>query len=414
MTATTTTNPAKSTVPATAERPRLPAVASRKTVLANDERMPRSTLVIWLTLLVVLALGAWATWFELDEVTTGTGKVVPSSREQVIQTLEGGILTELKVREGDLVEAGQVLAQLDRTRAESTLGESASRVRAALATAARLRAEVDDTPLKFPAEVLKEPDLVRAETALYESRRRSLRESTVGLTEALALVQKEYRMTSTLAQEGAASNVEVLRLQRQANELQNKLTDLRSQYLVRAREELAKANAEVEAQQAVSRGRADALSRSTLQSPVKGVVKNVEVTTVGGVVPPNGKVMVIVPVEDQLLVEAHISPRDVAFIHPGQRAVVKVTAYDYSIYGGLEGRVTTISPDTIQDEVKRDTYYYRVFVRTDSDKLVNKAGRQFAIFPGMIATADIHTGSKSVMSYLLKPLNRAREALRER
>lgn len=392
----------------------LPARAGRQALAAHDERMPRSTLVIWVTLAALVGLLTWASLFELDEVTTGTGKVVPSSREQFIQSLEGGILTELRVREGDLVEAGQVLAQLDRTRAESTLGESASRVRAALATAARLRAEVDGGPLKFPAEVMAEPDLMRSETALYESRRRSLSESTAGLTEALALVQKEYRMTSMLAKEGAASNVEVLRLQRQANELQIKLTDLRSQYLVKAREELAKANAEVEAQQAVSRGRADALTRSTLQSPVKGVVKNVEVTTVGGVVPPNGKVMEIVPVEDQLLVEARIAPRDVAFIHPGQRAVVKVTAYDYAIYGGLEGRVTTISPDTIQDEVKRDTYYYRVFVRTDSDKLVNKAGREFAIFPGMIATADIHTGSKSILSYLLKPLNRAREALRER
>lgn len=392
----------------------LPARAGRQALAAHDERMPRSTLVIWVTLAALVGLLTWASLFELDEVTTGTGKVVPSSREQFIQSLEGGILTELRVREGDLVEAGQVLAQLDRTRAESTLGESASRMRAALATAARLRAEVDGGPLKFPAEVMAEPDLMRSETALYESRRRSLSESTAGLTEALALVQKEYRMTSMLAKEGAASNVEVLRLQRQANELQIKLTDLRSQYLVKAREELAKANAEVEAQQAVSRGRADALTRSTLQSPVKGVVKNVEVTTVGGVVPPNGKVMEIVPVEDQLLVEARIAPRDVAFIHPGQRAVVKVTAYDYAIYGGLEGRVTTISPDTIQDEVKRDTYYYRVFVRTDSDKLVNKAGREFAIFPGMIATADIHTGSKSILSYLLKPLNRAREALRER
>ncbi|PAC70854.1 secretion protein HlyD, partial [Enterobacter cloacae] len=158
----------------------------------------------------------------------------------------------------------------------------------------------------------------------------------------------------------------------------------------------------------------DSLTRLTFNAPVRGIVKDIDVTTVGGVIPPNGKLMSLVPLDDQMVIEAKISPRDVAFIHPGQKALVKVTAYDYSIYGGLEGEVTMISPDTLQDEVKRDVYYYRVYIRTDSNHLTNRQGKEFPVFPGMIATVDIKTGSKSVIDYLLKPLNKAKEALRER
>ncbi len=384
-------------------------------VLSPGESVfPRTSVVVWLMLLMVIALGAWAYFGRLDEVTVGSGKVVPSSREQVVQSLEGGIVAEIMVREGDEVQSGQVLARLDRTRIESTVGESVSRLRAAQASAARLQAEANGSPLVFPEPLSQDKDLVRAETALYLSRQASLRESVQGLQETLALIERELKLTESLVAQGAASDVEVLRLRRQVSDLRMKIADTKSQYLVKVREELARANAEIEAQTSVTRGRADALSRTTVLSPVKGIVKNVEVTTVGGVIPPNGKMMEIVPVEDQLLVEARISPRDVAFIYPGQRAVVKVTAYDYAIYGGLEGRVVNISPDTIQDEVKRDQFYYRVYVRTTQDHLKNADGRRFPIAPGMVATADIHTGSKTVWQYLVKPLNRAGEALRER
>ena len=154
--------------------------------------------------------------------------------------------------------------------------------------------------------------------------------------------------------------------------------------------------------------------RLTLRSPVRGIVKDVAVTTRGGVIPPNGQLMAIVHLDDQLLIEARISPRDVAFIYPGQEAKVKITAYDYSIYGGLDGEVTLISPDTIQDEVKPENYYYRVFIRTKTDSLTNDQGTLFPIVPGMIATVDIKTGEKSVFEYLMKPINKSKEAMRER
>lgn len=376
--------------------------------------LPRATLIVWIVGLMLAGLLAWAWYFKLDEVSTGTGKVVPTSKEQTIQSLEGGILVDLKVHEGDIVQAGQVVAQLDRTKTESTVQESESRLRAALAMSARLSAEVNDTPLAFPPELLSDTDLIKTETALYRSRREQLDSSLAGVTQALSLMRRELSLTEPLVSRGAASAVEVLRLKRQINEAESKATDLKSQYYVKAREDLARANAEIEAQRSVTRGRADSLTRLTFTSPVRGIVNDIVVTTVGGVLPPGGKLMAIVPLDEKLLIEARISPRDVAFIHPGQEATVKITAYDYAVFGGLPGKVTTISPDTIQDEVRRDVYYYRVYIRTDTDHLQNKGGETFPILPGMIATVDIHTGNKSVLDYLIKPLNKAREALRER
>ncbi|HHT0990165.1 secretion protein HlyD [Enterobacter roggenkampii] len=380
----------------------------------KEPRLPRATLVAWSLFALLAAFIAWASLFHLDEVTTGSGKVIPSSHEQVIQSLDGGIIHSLMVREGDIVERGQQLAQLDRTKTESSVLESESRLNAALATAARLKAEVNDTELTFPEELDDDVELVKQETALYQSRRESLEKGLAGLRQGAELVQRELSLTRPLVTQGAASKVEVLRLERQKNELENKITEMKNQYYVRAREELAKANAEIEAQRSVMKGREDSLTRLTFNAPVRGIVKDIDVTTVGGVIPPNGKLMSLVPLDDQMVIEAKISPRDVAFIHPGQKALVKVTAYDYSIYGGLEGEVTMISPDTLQDEVKRDVYYYRVYIRTDSNHLTNKQGQEFPVFPGMIATVDIKTGSKTILDYLLKPLNKAKEALRER
>ncbi|PJI30541.1 HlyD family efflux transporter periplasmic adaptor subunit [Acinetobacter pseudolwoffii] len=380
----------------------------------QEPPLPKSSVIIWIVGIGLLMLLTWAWLFKLEEVSTGTGKVIPSSKEQVIQSLEGGILTKLNVKEGEIVEQGQVLAQLDPTRFESNVGESASLLISSRATAARLRAEVSGAPLSFPPEVLKEPKLVAEETALYQSRRANLEQSLAGLKQALVLVQQELTMTEPLVAKGAASEVEVLRLKREANDLQNQMNDVRNQYFVKAREELAKASTDVETQQQVVRGKSDTLNRTIFKSPVRGVVKEIDVMTLGGVIPQNGKLMTIVPLDEKLLVEARISPRDIAFIRPDQEALVKITAYDYSIYGGLKGKVTVISPDTLRDEVKQDQFYYRVYIRTENDKLTNKAGQEFNITPGMVATVDIRTGEKTVLDYLVKPFNKAKEALRER
>ncbi|MCF4976149.1 HlyD family type I secretion periplasmic adaptor subunit [Pseudomonas lactis] len=381
---------------------------------ADDAALSHATRMINTVLLLFLVLGAWAYFSPLDEVSKGDGKVIPSSHEQIIQSLEGGILAELKVAEGDLVEVGQVLAQLDATKTQSNVEESTARYRAVLASATRLQAEVSGTALSFPDELLQYPELITRETRLHRERTNRLKESLSGVNQSLQLVDRELRITQTLASQGVASDVEVFRLQRQRSELQLKMTELRSAFQVQASEELTKARAEISSLSAVIRGREDSLNRMTVLSPVRGIVKGIEVTTIGGVVSPNGRLMQIVPVDDQLSIKTRISPRDIAFIHPDQAAKVKITAYDYSIYGGLDGQVVTISPDTIQDKVKPENYYYRVFIRTHSSSLQNKAGKQFPIAPGMIATVDIKTGSKTVLSYLVKPFNKAREALRER
>ncbi|MDF2641742.1 MAG: HlyD family type secretion rane fusion protein [Pseudomonas sp.] len=393
---------------------RMPAAPASYLDGADEYAVVRASRVVWVCALMLGSFLLWAAWFEVVEVSNGTGKVIPSSREQVIQSLEGGIVTQMNVSEGDLVERGEVLAQLDPIKTQSNVGESEAKYRATLASVSRLQAEASGQPLKFPPALDAWPELIRAETELYNTRQRGLRETLAGIQDSLKLVRSELAITENLAKIGASSRVEVIRLNRQRSELELKATEARSDYMVDARQDLAKASAEADSLAEVVRGRADSLSRLTLRSPVRGIVKDIEVTTIGGVIPPNGQLMQIVPQDEQLLIETRINPRDIAFIHPDQEAKVKITAYDYSIYGSLDGKVVTISPDTIQDEAKPEIFYYRVYIRTNSDVLKNKAGKSFAIVPGMVASVDIRTGEKTILDYLIKPLNRAKEALRER
>lgn len=370
--------------------------------------------VVWLTLAGMTFFFIWSYFATLDEVTVGTGKVTTSIRAQLIESLDGGIVSALLVHEGDIVKKGQILARLDPKRFQSNYGEAAARARALRASSERLRSELTGEPLKFSASTLAEPALVARERQLYDSRRRNLNETVANLQESYRLVIAELKMTQPLVAKGAASQVEVIRLQRQASELQGKIDDARNQYALRAREEQVKNNADLDAQLEVMAGKEDQLDRVTMISPVRGIVKDIQVMTVGGVLQPGGKLMEIVPLEDQLLIETRINPRDIAYIRPGLPATVKITAYDSSIYGNLDGTVEIVSPDTLQDEVRRDQYYYRVYVRTKSAELRNKAGRKFPILPGMVASVEIKTGQKTVLDYLIKPLNKVKEALRER
>lgn len=376
------------------------------------ESHPFAGLSLVLLLAVLLTGWRWADSAVLDEVTRGEGKVIPSSREQVIQSLEGGILAELLVREGDVVEHGQVLLRIDDTRSGASLREGEIRTHVLEAEIARLRAEANGAAPVFPDDA--RPDIVERERKLFQSRRNALNESIASLVRNLRLAEEELSMTEPMVARGAVSEVEVLRLKRDIIELRGRIQDRRNSFRTEARERLAEKEAELAAAEEIVTARADQVTRSTVRAPMRGTVKNIRVRTVGGVIGPGQDIMEIVPLEDRLLVEARIRPADVAFLRPGQPATVKITAYDYSIYGGLEGELVQIGADTISDEQNPQETYYRAYVRTESAHLEGKDG-PLPIIPGMIASVEVLTGHKTVLEYLLKPVLKVRDtALRER
>lgn len=376
----------------------------------------RASHTLWVTVSALAVFVIWAVVFEIDEVAVGQGKVTPSSKGQLVQTLEGGILAELLVREGDVVTAGQTIALLDPVVARATAEETEARIVALNAASIRLRAETSTaSDIGFPIELAeRSPDLVRREEALFVARRAALSEKVESTQKQLVLAERELVITEPLMKMGAASEVDVLRLKQKVVELAAKIAQFKSDYAVAAKEDLAKVMLELEPLRKIWDGRIDKLKRTALAAPMRGVVKDITNNTVGGVIQAGGVLMEIIPVEDTLLIEANLSPRDIAFIRPGQPAVVKLTAYDPAIFGTLPGAVERVSPDTIEDKSQRGVYYYRSYVRTQNAYLESRDGKRHPIIPGMIATTEIRTGRKSVMDYLIKPLNKAREALRER
>ncbi|MFD4840405.1 HlyD family type I secretion periplasmic adaptor subunit [Achromobacter sp. NPDC058515] len=379
---------------------------------------PGSKAILYLFAALLVAGLAWAKYARVEEITQGEGKIISKSREQVIESLEGGILSELLVREGDIVEKGRVLARIDPTRAQATYKELYTKQVGLKAMMARLNAESYGQPLVFPEEVKQHPNVVEQETNAYMSRRQALEDSLNALQRSHALIMRETALAEPLAKRGLMSEVEILRMQRQANDLQVQMVERRNKYQGEANAELVKVELEVAQITENLVGRKDIVERTTLVAPVYGTVKNVRISTIGGVIQPGDDIMEIVPLEDQLIVEGQIKPQDVAFLRPGLPAKVKVSAYDYGIYGGLSGEVVHISPDTLQDDKKMaagrpDAIYYRVQVLTDTSWL-EAAGKKLPIIPGMTATVEIRTGEKTILDYLLKPVFKAQEAFRER
>ncbi len=367
------------------------------------------------TAIVLLVFSVWAALGTLDEVTSGIGKVIPTSREQVIQSMEAGLLAELMVQEGDTVEAMQPLLRIDDVKLGANVQESQSKVDAMLAAAARLRAESRGGEPVFATDLQKRsPELVKVELGTLNARRRSLDASVQAQQQALRLAQDELRITEPLAAKGLVSDIDVLRIRRSVAEARGRIDEAQSKYRADAAAELARVEAELGSQSATLVGRTDSLNRTVLRAPKRGVVKNIRVTTIGAVVQSGQDILEIVPMDDVLLVETRIRPSDIAFLRPGLPAIVKISAYDSGIYGWLEGQVQHISPDTLHDEVRKDETYYRAVVSTRSSVLRTPNGQVLPIIPGMQAQVDIKTGQKSVLSYLFKPVLRAREALRER
>ncbi|EGZ44421.1 MULTISPECIES: HlyD family type I secretion periplasmic adaptor subunit [Neisseria] len=374
-------------------------------------------IILFFVFLVVFVI--WAYNSPLEEVTRGNGSVIPSSREQVIQSLDPGTISEMKVKEGDIVEKGQILLRLDDTRSSAVLRESEAKVANLEAMVARLKAEAYGGPLNFPSSI--SPTLKQREQAAYVARRRAVVDAVQGLRMSKAALDREISITAPMVKQGVVSEVELLRMQRESSDLAAQIAERQNRYMADANNELVQTESELAQAKENMAMRADPVSRSLIRAPLRGIVKDVKINTVGGVVNAGQDILNIVPLDEKLLVEAYIRPQDVAFLRPGLPAVVKISAYDYAIYGGLDGKVTLISPDTISNQARTDELkldpnqvYYRILVQTDSNSLKDRNGKDMPIIPGMVATVDVKTGEKTVFQYLIKPITRMKQALSER
>lgn len=412
----------------------------------------RARRLLRLVAVLVVVLVVWAAYAEIDTVTKGEARVIPTRQVQIIQSVDGGVVEEIAIKEGDVVQIGQLLLRIDRTRFTSNLQESRVSQSALEAKILRLQALTRGTSFTPTAKLLKEvPDVVAQEARLYASRLAEIR-AQIGIAEnqlaqrrqelnevkarreqadrGLDLVTRELNATRPMLATGAVSEVEVLRLEREVTRLRGDREQATAQ-IARVQSAILEASRKIEEVQLTSRNEmsrelsetmsklasqaeggvalADKVKQTDIKSPVRGTVKRLLVNTVGGVVQPGKEVLEIVPLDDALVLEVQITPRDIAFLHPGQNAVVKFTAYDFAIYGGLEADLVSISPDSVLDE--KGNAFYHVRVRTRKTSL----GPNLPIIPGMVAQVDILTGKKTILSYLLKPVLRAKSnALTER
>lgn len=425
-----------------------------KALIDDSPRVVRITL--WAILGFFIIMIAWAALAEIDEVTRGDGKAIPSSRLQKIQNLEGGIVAEVFVHEGEVVNAGAPLLRLDDTRFRSNAGESEADRLALEARIQRLTAQVEgkDTLTLSPTIMTKSPDIANGELALFASVNKRIQSELSGLNEqlvqkkqelldyqakaeqyrrSLGLLQQEISMSEPLVAKGAISKVELLRLRRSEvdtrgqlesvtlavpraqaalKEIESKMGEARGRYRSEALSQLNEARTDLSKTEASGKAIEDRVNRTLVTSPVRGIVQQLMVNTIGGVIQPGNDIVEIVPLDDTLLVEAKIRPQDIAFLRPGQEAIVKFTAYDYTIYGGLKAKLEQISPDTVTD--KEGKSFYVIRLRTEKNHLGSDKN-PLIIIPGMVASVDIITGKKTILTYLLKPILRARaEAFRER
>lgn len=351
----------------------------------------------------------------------GNGNIIPSSREQVIQSLDPGTVTEIMVREGDMVEKDQTPMKLDDTRSSAVLRESEAKVENLEATVARLRAEAYDAKLSFPDSV--SPELHRREIAAYKACRQAMTDTVSGLSQSKAAFDREIAITAPVVAEDVVSEVELLRTHRESTDLATQTSERRNRYRADANNELLQAESELAQSKENVAIRANPVERSQIRVPTRNIVRGIKVTTIDGIVNADEDVMQIVPVDDKLLIETYVRPQDIAFIRTGQPALVKVSAYDYSIYGGLEGKVTLVGADTVSNPIQDrasnlkldpNRVYYHVLAQTENDSLEDKGGKLMPIIPGMVTAVDIKTGEKTIFQYLIKPITRMKQALDER
>lgn len=362
-----------------------------------------------LSAIIVASAVGWAAFAEIDQISRAPGQIIPAGRTQVIQSAEGGVIDKLFVREGDLVKRGQVLVTLDSAKLIASVAEGESKVASLKGTLARINAELFDRPLNFPKEVLGYPDVVENQSMLYAKRRAALSAEIRTLEQVQALMRQELNMTEPLLASGDVSRTELLRIQRSLADVGGQIANRRARYVQELQAEYTKVTDElVTAEQALAQ-RKDSLAYSKIVAPTDGIVKNVRLTTVGGVLRPSDEVMQIVPTGEELIIEARVSPSDIAFVRTGQSAGIKFDAYDPSIYGSASGKVTYVSADTLTERSAdgREASYYRAHVSVDLRSMhPSKGKKKVELQPGMTATVEIKTGQNTVLRFLTKPITK--------
>lgn len=364
-------------------------------------------------ILYVLAGGlilflVWASTFRIDEVARAIGEVITSSRVQIIQAVDGGVLSELNVHEGDRVVVGQVLARLDQTRIGAAMGEVEARLSALKTKAVRLRAEVTGASgLEFSKELLNYPEQIKVEKALFEQRRTGLTEDLRTLGVAVKLAREEVKLLKELSASGDVNRSEVIRVEKSLNDAEARLSGSKNKFLEDARVVLTRVEDEIAQNEQVLAQRRQQFEDSVFVALMPGIVKNVRVTTVGGVLRGGEELMQIIPVDEALLIEAKVSPSDISRVHAGQQATIRFDPFDYSIYGSVAGEVVYVSADTLKENTARGTeIYYRAHLKVKSNPVVTTIGKKLDILPGMTARVDIRSGERTLMNYLLKPVKK--------
>jgi len=381
------------------------------------EAAPQVTWVLYLMAAALAATLAWAALARVDEVTKADARVVPEGREQVIASLEGGILRELFVKEGEQVEEGQDIAELDPTRFKTQQAEGAAKILAMKAQIARLTAEAFGRPLAFPPELEAAPDVAQGERDSYLARKRANDDALGSNQRGMEMLRRELQMSEAMSAKGLLSEVEVLHLRRQINDMALQSEDRMNRFRQDASSELTKLRTDLAALQEQQAGRQDVLERTMIRSPVRGIVKNIRVNTLGGVIGGGAPIMEIVPIGKQSLIEARVKPGEIGFLQVGQAAKVKLAAYDFALYGAVDGKIESISPDALGDPERAvgsvDPTYYRVMLRVDNNTLHEK-GKTLPLLPGMTGTVEVRIGERSVLNFLLRPMLKSKEAFRER
>ena len=361
--------------------------------------------VIWIIFSVVMIFIAWSFFAEIDQVVRGKGVIVSRSRTQHIQSVDGGVLTELLVKEGSVVKAGQILAKLDQTRFEASTNEVQARVNALKAKIARLKAEVGGTSLTFPKELLAYSDLIKTETTLYQRKLKSLQDETASNKAALQLALDENRLVEALRKTRDVDELEIIRSERALIEAKNRLETKRNQYFEQSSQELAKAEDELAQNIQILVQRNELLNGSSLIASMPGVVKNISITTIGAVLKAGEELMQVIPSGDSLLVEVKIAPSDIADLKIGLPATFRFDAFDSSVYGTFTGTVDYVSGDTISEKTPRgEENFYVAQVNLPSDHLNTHTGKIINVIPGMSAQADIKVRTRTVFTYMLKPV----------